>query len=60
MVPSIPQDGEKVGRRVDVEATRLVFHVPLLPFDPPCVFKSEYDMAEAEVLQSYSALNPQS
>lgn len=60
MVPSIPQHGEKVRQRVDVEATRPVFHVPLLPFDPPCVFESEYVMAEAEWLQILSALDPQS
>jgi hypothetical protein len=39
MVPSIPQDGEKVRQRVYVEATRPVSYVPLLPFDPPCVFE---------------------
>jgi hypothetical protein len=39
IMPSIPYDREKVRQRVYVEATRPVSYVPLLPFDPPCVFE---------------------
>lgn len=60
MVLSIPQDGENIRRRVDVEASRLVSYVPLLPSDPLCVFEIgvRYVKAQAEVLQVLGVLQP--
>ena len=54
MVPSIPQDVEKVRQRVDIEATRPVSYAPLLPFDPPCVFEIRVRHGASEVLQVLS------